>query len=287
MPTPMPIVKVKLPSVLSQYENGRVPESQLDTVESTRTALVWKMAILPARGMRALHAEAKKHGIILSSTGRGRTYTQQEQLFRTRYTTTYLPGRPYKIWNGVRWYQKPGVAMAAVPGTSNHGWWCADDLAEVVGGVTMGLRASTVEWLFNNAGRFGFAWETTSENWHVHWIAGDTVPQAVLAYEDSLNPPPPPPNPIPPTEDDEMPILVRFQKYANVFTFSPGGGYQLLTASTYPAYASLQKVLIQGAPDSSAAADVKASWNAAIKAALNQNGLTQADLLSGGSYEVF
>lgn len=94
-------------------------------------------------------------------------------------------------------------STAAVPGTSNHGFWCADDLQEYVGGIGLpSIRSSTLQWLYGNAQRFGFAWELASEIWHIHWINGDVVPQAVLDYEN----PPDPPTPVPVPEPTPPPV---------------------------------------------------------------------------------
>jgi hypothetical protein len=178
----MPLGRVVLPSALNAQQNGKVDPALLTWVEPAHTALVWLMAELPARAMRAWHAEALKSGIVLTSTGRGRTP---------------LAGRPTKVWAGVTYWQKPNTAMAAVPGTSNHGWWCADDLAEVVNGSLVGLRSSTVQWLYATGATFGFTWETTSEVWHVDWACGDVLPQAVLDFEAPTPAPAPNPQPQP------------------------------------------------------------------------------------------
>ncbi len=54
-----------------------------------------------------------------------RTYDQQVVLFLARYQkkyTEYAPGKvDMRVWNGTRYYRKPGTYAAAVPGTSNHG----------------------------------------------------------------------------------------------------------------------------------------------------------------------
>lgn len=221
----MPIKNTVKPSVLNQFTNGNIPRAHLDTIEPNRTSAVYLMAILPARGMRALHSAAlKEAGIILTTTGRSRTYQQQYDLFMSRYTKSYIPGRSYKTWNGVRWYLKAGMAMAAVPGTSPHGWSCADDLAEMVSGKLVALRPSTVQWLYGNARRFGFAWSTITEQWHVQWVMGDVVPQGIIDYEKTTKPTPevprPPTTPIPKTpigEDDMSLGIIRVQDYHAVF----------------------------------------------------------------------
>lgn len=149
------------------------------------------MVGIVARSMRAFHAAAAKEGLVLTSTGRGRTYAQQESLFRSRYTTTrtvykYVNGLPVyqtKTWLGQVWYQKPGTAMAAVPGTSNHGWWISDDMAKLVNGVATAFNSADLQILYRLGPTFGFMWESTSENWHVTWTNGDSLTAATLAFE--------------------------------------------------------------------------------------------------------
>jgi hypothetical protein len=197
-----------IPSALEGQQNGNVDPRLLTWVEPNRTGLVWLMAELPARSMRAAHARARAAGIYLTSTGRGRTFQQQVDLFTSRYTMEKTPyawvtdaqGNRFpvyvtKTWNGVIYYQLPGTAMAAVPGTSNHGWWCSDDLAEIVDGRVVPLRPSTIQWLFANLPDFGFYWETIKESWHVHWRNGDQLTQATIDYENGGAVPQPPTDP--------------------------------------------------------------------------------------------
>lgn len=237
---------VNLPSSIKGQPNGAVDPSLLSWVEPTRTALVYLLAEYPARAMRAWHADALKNGISLTTTGRGRTLAQQWDIFggsQARYrpttidewniTATGSRKSPWSASDRAVVAAKLGItipsssywvkinsrfATAATPGTSNHGYWCADDLAEYVNGVLVGLRASTLQYLYGSGARFGFTWETISEDWHVCWMSGDVLPQAVIAYE--TGPIIPPPGPVtPPTTvyDDDMPTLYKDDRYANVF----------------------------------------------------------------------
>src|SRR5262249_9022460 len=142
---------------------GSVERSLLDVVD--RTELMWLMAALPARGMRAMHAAIKRDlGVTLFSTGRGRTLAQQWEIFggeHARYTpcdvdqfnadtaiskerTKWWPPKARRViaalladvvipeaefWTKIALPNGLFPATAAVPGTSPHGWWCADDLA--------------------------------------------------------------------------------------------------------------------------------------------------------------
>lgn len=167
---------VVLPSVIQGQENGKVSSTLLRGVGDGRGAMIK----LVSYGMQALHIAAAAGGFVIATTGRGRSYDRQVAMFLERYTRDYLPDRPYKTWNGVRWYQKPGTAMAATPGTSNHGWWSADDVAEVRNGQVVGIGDAALIWMRDNAPSFGFGLETTKERWHWHWIAGNSLPQRAV-----------------------------------------------------------------------------------------------------------
>jgi hypothetical protein len=154
-----------------------------------------------ARAWRALAYAAIKAGHTLKPTGPAdsyRPYEVQERIFRQRYTTTYLAGRPYKVWNGRRWYQKPGTAVAAVPGSSNHGLGLAVDTGEErdSDAGAESLDNPTLLWLLNNELRYGFSHEVQSEPWHIRYFAGDKIPKAVLDHEQQAQPEP--------GEDEEM-----------------------------------------------------------------------------------
>jgi hypothetical protein len=89
------------------------------------------------------------------------------------------------MWNGQRWYQRPNTAVAAVPGTSNHGWALAIDTGEEndTDVATDPLDNVTLAWLVANEGRFGFSHELQSEPWHIRYWSGDSIPAAVLEFE--------------------------------------------------------------------------------------------------------
>jgi hypothetical protein len=211
----VPTTRVVLPSVVQGHENGKLPAALLRNFDG-RGALLE----IVSYGMQALHLQAWADridgfgGIDTETVGRYRTYAQQETLFRSRYTTTVLAGRPSKIWNGVRWYQKPGTAMAAVPGTSNHGWASADDVAEERTGDTTPdpMSDRQLAWMRDNAPSFGFGLESRLERWHWHWTAGDALPARAItvlrycriAIPTHLAPADPPP---PPPEEDEMELF--------------------------------------------------------------------------------
>jgi D-alanyl-D-alanine carboxypeptidase len=178
-----------------------------------------------ARAYKALAFMCMAIGLPLTYTygGTYRNYQSQVSLFLQRYTKTVLPGRPTKVWQGVTYYQLPNTAMAAVPGTSNHGWGLAIDFAfdsDVTDGIgpdDAAVITSHPQWpIFKQyAIDCGFSWETTSEPWHLRLVTGSTPTQTVLNAETVMYPPPPVPVQIPsttpppsPSPEDDMKLSV-------------------------------------------------------------------------------
>jgi hypothetical protein len=200
-----PVIAVKLPSSLAGQPNGRLPSNLLvkPGFPGRPLGLLHPLAsqawLALARDVKANFSEV----LTVTSTGDAyRDYNRQVTTFTTRYTTTRLPGRPSKVWNGVTYWQKPGTAMAAVPGTSNHGWGLAVDTCLYRDNVVVGITANMAmfNWMQLNAFRYGLSWEAQSEPWHLRYWSGDTVPPAVK-----------PVLPLPPTsgDDDVEKICVR------------------------------------------------------------------------------
>ena len=154
------------------YENGRLPHSELAPIaggQLTRAA---------AAAWNAMNVEARKDGLELRPTGSMssyRTYAQQE----------YLWGL----------YQSGRGNLAAFPGTSNHGWGLAVDLA------TPEMR----QMLDRIGAKYGWSkqWsDAPSEWWHIkyqpgHYTGPDPGPEGRPA---------PPPIPKPP--EDTVAICV-------------------------------------------------------------------------------
>lgn len=111
------------------------------------------------------------YGKQIQITDSYRTYESQERIFLQRYVPQAEGGGTYgdvRHWRGVRYVRRAGTAAAAVPGTSNHGWGLALDLADRVNTAT----GPAWEWLTRNAHQFGWhnpAWAKkpgTYEPWH-------------------------------------------------------------------------------------------------------------------------
>jgi hypothetical protein len=187
--TKLPVKPVSMPSSLKGVQNGRLPETSL---ESCGVAS-YKMHPTAARAMRALVAAAKAAGFDVRATGTYRSLESQERLFRQRYVAAEIKGRPTKKWNGVTYWQRPNTAMAATPGTSNHGLGLAIDFAEERDGKpgVESVSAAFVAWLIKHADAYGYSAEAQSEPWHWRYVAGDAVPAKVLEHEGAAPAPKP------------------------------------------------------------------------------------------------
>jgi len=226
--TALPIVQVVRPSDLLGVTNGQLDPSLLVTIGPRG-----QLHHLAARAWRALVAAATADGVPLTYSygGTYRTLADQATLFRQRYTLNLLVGRPTKLWNGQLWYQLPNTAMAAVPGTSNHGLGLAVDTAtdsdwsDGLGPDDAVSIAPHLGWLAANAPRFGWSWENT-EIWHIRYVVGDRIPDAVAAFEKATNPRPAPTPAPPPDEhedDDDMYQLIRFKGFWLEILQTPSG----------------------------------------------------------------
>lgn len=197
--TPLPITR---PSTVHGYANGDIPASVLVKVDDNGARLIEPVAHA-WMAMKAAAAGDAVHLGVSSVADAYRSYRIQASTFRARYTDTGIPvyePRPAagaKRWNGDEnrpatwWTKNPGVADAAVPGTSNHGWACAVDVASA--GVPGRLA-----WLEQHAWSYGFQWENRTENWHLTYVAADVIPPALRL---------PPPDP-PIEEPDDMPLRI-------------------------------------------------------------------------------
>jgi hypothetical protein len=123
-----------VPVELVPYGNGTVPAEALSGIAGSNHAL-WAPA---ARSFEALRDAASRDGVTIGITDSYRTYATQVDLVARK---------------GL--YSQGG--LAAAPGTSNHGWGMAVDLA---------LDPAAQAWMRTNAGRYGFVEDTPREPWH-------------------------------------------------------------------------------------------------------------------------
>jgi LAS superfamily LD-carboxypeptidase LdcB len=176
-----------LPEKVRGHANGKLPDTVLVDVFDSQGRTVGRLCERAADAFRAMVAKAAAEGVVLQpnrSFDTYRPFEEQERIFRNRYEVNG-PGGDCKNCPGLsgRLCKKSSdLDTAACPGTSHHGLGIAID----VDAVDTGGR---LEWLERNAAGFGFAWELSSEPWHIHYIPGDQVPAPVLAHvEDDLPP---------------------------------------------------------------------------------------------------
>jgi zinc D-Ala-D-Ala carboxypeptidase len=124
-----------VPVELRQYQNGQLPDSVLEPIGQGSHRL-WGPA---AESWKGAIAAAAADGIDLKITDSYRTYAEQVDLAKRK---------------GL--YQNGG--LAAVPGTSNHGWGLAVD-------VNID-NPQVLDWLHTNGWKFGFVEAVKREPWH-------------------------------------------------------------------------------------------------------------------------
>lgn len=215
----LPIQPVTKPSTIRNYENGKLPSSVLALVGVGSA----RMEVTAARAAKAMFAQARKDlGVEIKHVGDYRSFEAQLSLFLSRYkpvsynvyinTSSAHRKRWYDAgrygYDSQYWVKKDNrLATAAVPGSSNHGWGLALDIAEEYDGDAAAdpITSRFVNWLVQNAAKYGFSAELQSEPWHWRYFAGDAVPRAVLEFEAGTEPDPTP-NP-PPTTGGKFTVL--------------------------------------------------------------------------------
>lgn len=123
-----------VPVDLAQYENGRIPASALAPVGGTGHTL-WAPA---AAAYEELSRAAARDGVTIGITDSYRSYAGQVDVAQRK---------------GL--YSQGG--LAAVPGTSDHGWGRSLDLR---------LDGAALSWMRENAGAYGFVEDVPREPWH-------------------------------------------------------------------------------------------------------------------------
>lgn len=192
------------------YANGLIPADAM-------TALSVGGFMLPAAAsnFELWRAHATKDGYNLTITSAAdafRTYAIQERIFRERYTTFPLWGRPTKVWNGVKYWLKPGQATAAVPGTSNHGRGLAVDIRNAGS-----FSGPFYRWMAQTGPLYGFSnseGRSINEPWH--WVNDNVGRGAIGGILGSVDiPTAKPVAPIIPTSEDEEMFRIRVDAKTN------------------------------------------------------------------------
>lgn len=123
-----------VPTDLAMYDNGKIPAQALAPIGTTGHSM-WAPA---AANFEKLLADAKADGVDIGINDSYRTYERQLELV-----------------DRLGLYNEGG--LAAVPGTSNHGWGRAVDLR---------LDGEALTWMRANGEKYGFVEDTPRETWH-------------------------------------------------------------------------------------------------------------------------
>lgn len=191
----LPVHAAVRPSELQGQSNGRLDTNLLYAISGGfllhNASIAWN----------AMAAHAERDGVYLAPSSVVDTYrpwSWQDKIFRERYD--HVPRSLSPIWyDGLPWWKKPNVATAAVPGTSNHGWGIAIDVADASG--------HRLNWLLEWAWHYGFSWEIQSEAWHLRYCLGDALPAGVFGLP-TPTPLPPPPDP-PQTDEEDFDMITK------------------------------------------------------------------------------
>lgn len=179
--------------------NGKIPDNLLVGIEDGK-----RLRREAAQAWTAIRREVQRLFGWLPTLSPGwtayRTFEQQVSLFQSNYTLTNT-GRASKIWNGQRWYLRPGKASAATPGRSNHGWGAAVDVAGLGN-----FNSTKYNQFASVAQRFQFSnaeGKSINEPWH--WVFTGKM------SEDVPTSPPPPTTETPKysTTEDDMWIMIE------------------------------------------------------------------------------
>ncbi|GAB3345457.1 Mur ligase family protein [Marilutibacter aestuarii] len=164
-----------LPADLEGQANGRLDEGLLRPIHGGR--LHWRAAM----AWDAMRLAAQADGVLIEPTHVLDTYRNlglQMRLFEKRYTTQPPArgnGGACVQWRGSPWWLRPGLAPAALPGSSMHGWGLAVDVDRV-------RQEARWRWLREHASAFGWCWPVEGEPWHLCYVAGDHWPAPVVAH---------------------------------------------------------------------------------------------------------
>jgi hypothetical protein len=198
------------------YSNGRLPLSALVQVTSKPDYLEYSTSVAWAHMQKDCAAATGKWITIAPGSSAYRDYTQQVYFYNQ--------------------YIHNHGNVAAVPGTSNHGWGRAIDIT--------GYESSDAvwNWLLANAGKYGFSWQTgraSGERWH--W--------------ESLNPPQNPPantasSGAKPLEEDDMKLTAIRNYDGSLGIIGPDGLlYPISDITTWSSY--LRLGIVQQQPNGS------------------------------------
>jgi LAS superfamily LD-carboxypeptidase LdcB len=172
----LPVEPMRMPADLHGVENGKLSSKLLTNILPSG-----KLHHYAAESWQRLQQQAAFEGLTLTQVGDYRPMSQQEHLFLLRmrkYPDAKRTVQTTRTWNGETWYLHTG-APVATPGTSNHGWGLAIDVALRVNGRAIPITAKPdgawrtgLKFLRKVAPGLGWSWELQSEPWHIRYVLG-------------------------------------------------------------------------------------------------------------------
>jgi len=171
-----PYKRLVVPHRLEQYGNGKLPTSKLAKLSCGGTGwfdIDWYGGFVFACNL--MYDHAKRDGITLKAVSGGyRSFEAQEALFFSRYSLTPTGRVPQvtRTYKGRTYFLNKGASPSASPGTSPHGWACAQDFL---------ITGAVYDWLCRNAPTYGiflqgppkYLWKPNPEYEAWHWQLSD------------------------------------------------------------------------------------------------------------------
>lgn len=184
------------------YANGLIPLTAMRQLSTGGYLLPYAAA-----AFEAWRIQARAAGYDLRPTSNSdafRPLAVQEAIFFARYSRTdygrRTPGA-IKTYRGVTYYLRPGVAVAATPGSSNHGKGLAVDIRN-----SGGFGGAYHNWMSRTGPALGFTnveGRSINEPWH--WVhSGAFTVSNPIGGGGSVTIPTVPSAPAPITPEDDM-----------------------------------------------------------------------------------
>lgn len=182
-----PVQKMVLPKEVEKVGNGKLTPKMMKKVKCG--GVMWNGA---ADAFNAMYDAALAAGHKLRNIGDYRPFEGQLSMFMDRYDQKPTGRKPEitRNYQGKTWYLKKGKAPSGTPGTSNHGFGLAIDLAIDVKGKIVSIGGTKAyQWMCDNAPNYGFYLQGAPtkadgkanpeyEAWHWQYCIGDKTAPA-------------------------------------------------------------------------------------------------------------
>lgn len=231
-----PVAKMVLPKEVEKVGNGKLTPKMMKKVKCG--GMMWNNA---ADAFNAMYDAALAAGHKLRNIGDYRPFEGQLSMFMDRYEQKPTGRKPEitRNYQGKTWYLKKGKAPSGTPGTSNHGFGLAIDIAVDHKGKIVSIAGTKAyAWMCENAPSYGFYLQGAPtkadgkanpeyEAWHWQYCIGDKVAPALSGAV-----------PVPAPAPAAAPAPVEQQKAAD-----PSNDVVLAVGSKGPEVVELQKLL--------------------------------------------